>query len=420
MRSSFVFLLLALSAGACSSSTGTSADPEVVAATNLSDADKALLGSYELPLHNSNYPEGSFAPRLRVDFVASEKGVQAYLQSRNFFGIGLTQPTLELTSDKATMQFTVQGQSATLTVARKQSGAPGAAVLAGLRYGGDSPYEGEFGPDITAPELNSQGSNAPPWEPQLLLFSETLRPKDVVLPANGALAYTLAAIAGTPWVGGVEVRRALSSSWDAATTVTLGAIDAKDPSGNPLSGTGQLYFQPVGKAVTAYDFAKDGPAFPASVNRLVADCDNAPSCLRVSQGTKIGLRIAAGSRTLRVRFALRAGQFKGVPPKATVVLAGVVAPGDGSPTSALPKLEVTWTPEASPTATRAFATPYADLLIPLPKLDAETGITLQFDGEPRDAEATVPSTGPTPGNPSGSQTVEARHMVMIVQSARAE
>jgi hypothetical protein len=420
MRTSLAsLLLLTLAAAGCSSSTGatTAAEPEAAAAATLSEADRALLGSYEIPLRNVNFSEGSYSPRMRLDFVAGAKGVEAYLQSRNFYGLGLAHPAVVLTSDKATMEFALQGRAATLTIARKENGAPGAAVLVG--YNGTTPYQGDVGPDITPPELSSGGgSNAPPWEPTSLAFSETLRAKDVVLPANGDLAYSLQEVAGTPWVSAINLRRALSSTWDGHSSVTLAPIDAKDPSGNPLPSLRQLqvYFAPVGKAVTAYDFAKDNPAFPSVVNRLVADCDGASACLRLSQGAKIGLRIAAGSRTLRVRFALRAGQFKGVPPKTTVVLGGVVAPGDGSATSPLPKLEVTWTPEAAPTATRAFATAYADLVIPLPKVDAETGVTLQFDGEPRDEAPTTTN----PNQPPGVQTVEARHMVMLLQSARAE
>lgn len=420
MRTSLAsLLLLSLAAAGCSSSPDatTAAEPEAAAAATLSEADRALLGSYEIPLRNVNFPDGSYAPRMRVDFVAGAKGVEAYLQSRNFYGLGLAHPDVALTSDKATMEFALQGRAATLTISRRSNGAPGSAVLVG--YNGTTPYQGDVGPDITPPELQLEGaSNAPPWEPFSLRFSETVRAKDVTLPASAGLAYALQEVAGTPWVGGVSVRRALSSTWDGPTSVTIPAFEAKDPSGNALRNVGQLqaYFPAIGKAVTAYDFAKDNPAFPQVVNRLVSDCDGAPACLRVSQGAKIGLRIAAGSRTLRVRFALRAGQFKGVPPKSTVVLSGVVAPGDGSATSPLPKLEVTWTPEAAPTATRAFATAYADLLIPLPKIDAETGVTLQFDGEPR--EPAAPSANPNP-NP-GVQTVEARHMVMLLQSARAE
>ncbi len=417
--------LLSLSAAGCSSSTegATSSapapEPEAAAAATLSDADRALLGSYEIPLRSTSAGAGSYSQRMRLDFVAGAKGVEAYLQSTNFFGLGLARPEVTLTAEKALLEFTMQGRTARLTVARRENGAPGRAVFEG--YSGTTPYEGEVGPDITPPQITSQGGNAPPWEAQLVRFSETLRAKDVILPEGGPLAYSLSAIEGTPWIGGVGVRKALSSAWDGETAASLSGLTAKDPSGNSLKlQQRDVYFQPVGKAVTAYDFANDNPAFPQVVSRLASasDCDGAPSCIRVSQGAKLGLRIAAGSRAVRVRFALRAGQFKGVPPKSTVVLSGVVAPGDGSVTSPLPKLEVAWTPEAAPTATRAFATAYADLVIPLPKIDAETGITLQFDGEPRDPAPVVSGTTPTPSVPS--QTVEARHMVMLVRSARAE
>ncbi len=406
-------------AGCTTSTTPTASDPEVAAAAALPPDQQALLGSYEIPLVQSGRTGGSTSQRLRLDFVAGANGVEAYLQGN--YGLGLLHVPVVLTSDKATMVFPLQQGTATLIVARKEDGRPTVAVLDGL-YG--QTYEGTVGPDLTPPQLSSQQSSASaPWEPTYIGFSETLRAKDIVLPPNGALAYTLAPIDGTPWVGAVGVRRPLSTTWDVTTPLQLDAIDAKDPSGNPLSSRGnfQIGVLQVGKAVKAYDFAKDSPAFPQVVNRLVADCDaGAEACLRVSLGAKIGLRVAAGSRTLRLRYALRAGQFKDTAPKPTVLLTGVVAPGDGSATSALPKLEVSWAAIPSPTPTRAFATAYADLLIPLPKLEAETGISLTFGGEPRDTSTPGASTGPTPSNPTGTATVEARHMVLLLQSARAE
>jgi hypothetical protein len=131
----------------------------------------------------------------------------------------------------------------------------------------------------------------------------------------------------------------------------------------------------------------------------------------------MGLRIAAGSKNLKLRYALRAGQFEGVAPKSTVNLTLFLAPGDASPTSTTKPIEVTWTPVQNPTETRAFSTAFADLVIPLPKVEAETGITLYFDGEPRTTDVPVDGTQPFPGQ---LVTLKARHMVLLLQSATAE
>jgi hypothetical protein len=343
--------------------------------------------------------------------VAATGGVEAYVQS-NSFGIAFQRASLTLSAETATLTFSMYGTNVVLTVARSVDGRPGRAEL---KVSSSYVLEGELGPDTTKPSLSGGlGTATPPWQPNYIRFSETLRSKDITLPAPGEIAYTLAPVEGTPWIAFLGVRKPLSKDWDSAREIFVDGVTAKDPGGNDLEASRvRLSWPVVGAAVKAYDFSKDNPAFPQIVSRLITDCDaGAAACLRVSQGTSLGLRIAAGSKALRIRYALLAGPLNNVPPKSTVKLSGIIAPGDGSATTKPTDVEVVWTPSPTPTATKAFTTAYADLVIPLPKQDVETGISLQLDGEPREATPTSPS------NPGGVLSV--RQMVLVVQSARGE
>lgn len=411
----FVLCGALLPAG-CGSSSGSSQPPspeaaEAAAAAVLPADQQALLGSYEVPLRAASSSGGGSGNRLRIDFVAATGGVEAYVQS-NPFGIAFQRASLTLSTETATLTFSMYGNNVVLTVARSVDGRPGRAEL---KVSSSYVLEGELGPDTTKPSLSGGlGTATPPWQPNYIRFSETLRSKDITLPAPGEIAYTLAPIEGTPWIAFLGFRKPLSKDWDSAREIFVDGVTAKDPGGNDLEASRVRLSWPIlGAAVKAYDFSKDNPAFPQIVSRLITDCDTgATACLRVSQGTSLGLRIAAGSKALRIRYALLAGPLNNVPPKSTVKLSGIIAPGDGSETSKPADVEVVWTPSPNPTATKAFSTAYADLVIPLPKQDVETGISLQLDGEPRE---------PTPASPSNPGGVAAvRQMVLVVQSARAE
>ena len=235
------------------------------------------------------------------------------------------------------------------------------------------------------------------------------------LPVSGELAFSLVPIPDTPWIGALGYRKPLSSTWDTPQNTSgapsaIPGFSATDPSGNTLENRG-YYFStiPIGKATKAYDFATDVPAFPSQINRLVGDCDGAAACMRVSQGAKVGFRIAAGQKVLRLRYALRAGTFEGQAPKSTINLTALLAPGDGSEPVTTKPIEVVWTPTPNPTDTRAFATAFADLELPLPKVDAETGISVRFEGEPRENVAVDPKNPLSP--------IKARHMVLLVKNA---
>jgi hypothetical protein len=218
--------------------------------------------------------------------------------------------------------------------------------------------------------------------------------------------------AGTPWAFGLSYRLALSSSWD-ATSQTSFEVSVKDPSGNALTnGVVQIGTAPVPKARSRFDFAVDTPTYPAAAPRLLGDCEGATQCLRVSQGSKFGLRVAPGASKLRIRYALRAGTFEGTAPKTTVNLTAFVAPGDATEPVETKPLEVTWSTLPQATETRAFATGWADMIVTLPRPAAETGVTVRFDGEPREAVAADPNNPFAP--------VKARHMVMLVKEAVAE
>jgi hypothetical protein len=417
-------LALVLFAAACTTTTtDPSSDPASV--ENLTSDERSMLGSYELNV--SGTPGGGgFSARVRVDFVAYGGKLVSYVQGPGF-GIPFTKTSLSLASDRATLEFPVYTRTVTMTVARTTDGKPSSASISGSPYGGTQTYTGNMEADITAPSLSYQETIVAPWEVGSLPFSEAMLAKDIVLPVSGSAEYTLGAIPDSPWIGTLQVRRPLSSTWGngkpdpsgQGSVFALDGLSAKDPSGNALTESVRSYQTlQVGPAVRGYDFSKDTPAYPLQVNRLVTDCDaGAPACLRVSQGSKMGLRIAAGSKNLKLRYALRAGQFEGVAPKSTVNLTLFVAPGDASPTSTTKPIEVTWTPTPNPTETRAFATAYADLVIPLPKVEAETGITLYFDGEPRTTDVPVDGTQPFPGQ---VVTLKARHMVLLLQSATAE
>jgi hypothetical protein len=249
-----------------------------------------------------------------------------------------------------------------------------------------------------------------------LTFSEGLLEKDVKLPVSGEVAFSLVPIPDSPWVGALGYRKPLSSTWDApqntsGAPASIPGFSATDPSGNAIGTQNGFFLRtiPIGKATKAYDFETDVPAFPSQINRLVGDCDGAAACMRVSQGAKVGFRIAAGQKVLRLRYALRAGTFEGQAPKSTVNLTALLAPGDGSATVTTKPIEVVWTPTPNPNETRAFATAFADLEIPLPKVDAETGISLRFEGEPRENVAVDPKNPQSP--------IKARHMVLLVKNA---
>lgn len=403
----------------CSSTTAsTVADVNGAAAAPLPEAQQSLLGSFEADLQEPTSSYNRY--KVRVDLVNLGGSLAVFLQGPGY-GIPLTQATIESIDDtevKASLKFLAF--PATLVIKRKALGAtPEAMVLTVTTTYGTTvrtaSYAGLLGADDTPPSFTQQES-APPWEMSKVHFSEALLEKDIKLPVSNSLAMSLLPIPGTPWVGALGYRRPLSTSWDDKPNPSgppqQMVIDAKDPSGNAINGAFYINAMQIGKATKAYDFAVDSPAFPQVVNRLLGDCDGAPSCLRVSQGATIGLRVSPGNKALRIRYALRAGTFEGTAPKTTVNLTAFVAPGDGSATNETKPIEVTWSPTPTPTETRAFATAYADLVIPLPKVDAETGMTIRFDGEPR---VEVPTD---PQNPLS--TVKARHMVLLVKSAIAE
>lgn len=418
-------LALVLFAAACTTTTTTDPSSDPTSVENLTSDERAMLGSYELNV--SGTPGGGgFSARVRVDFVAYGGKLVSYVHGPGF-GIPFTKTSLALVADRATLEFPVYTRTATLTIARTTDGKPSSGSISGSPYGGTQTYMGNMEADITAPSLSYQETVVAPWEVGSLAFSEAMLAKDIVLPVSGSAEYTLGAIPDSPWIGTLQVRRPLSATWGSGkpdpsgqgSVYALDGLSAKDPSGNALAESVRSYQTlQVGPAVRGYDFSKDTPAYPSQVNRLVSDCDaGAPACLRVSQGSKMGLRIAAGSKNLKLRYALRAGQFEGVAPKSTVNLTLFVAPGDASPTSTTKPIEVTWTPTPNPTETRAFATAYADLVIPLPKVEAETGITLYFDGEPRTTDVPVDGAQSFPGQ---VVPLKARHMVLLLQSATAE
>ena len=418
-------LALVLFAAACTTSTTTDPSSDPTSVEKLTSDERAMLGSYELNLAGAS-GWGSDTSRLRVDFVAYGGKLVSYVHGPTL-GIPFTKTSLSLTSERATMEFPVYTRTVTLTVSRTSDGKPSSGALSGSPYGGTQTYTGNIEADITPPSISYQRDVVAPWESGALPFSEAMLAKDIALPVSGSAEYTLGAIPDSPWVGALLVRRPLSSTWGngkpdpsgQGSNFALDGLTAKDPSGNALTDSVRSYTTlQVGPAVRSYDFSKDTPAYPSVVNRLVSDCDaGAPACLRVSQGSKMGLRIAAGSKNLKLRYALRAGQFEGVAPKSTVNLTLFLAPGDASPTSTTKPIEVTWTPVQNPTETRAFTTAFADLVIPLPKVEAETGITLYFDGEPRTTDVPVDGTQPFPGQ---LVTLKARHMVLLLQSATAE
>lgn len=409
---------LVLGALGCSSSNTTAAgEADAQSATPLPSEQQSLLGTYEVELRSTRY-SGGIGQRTRVDLVNQGGELAVFLQGGGY-GIGFARAKIEeITEAQVTTSFEAYGRTTLFIIKRSAGGAPLSATLDSLD--GDD-REGTFSEDTTAPTLASSTPGLP-WEVTSVRFSEGLLAKDVKLPPSGETAFTLLPIADTPWVGAIGLRRPLSTTWDSSTTssakIPLSDIVATDPSGNTLdAGRGYVEARtlPVGKAMKAYDFSKDVPAYPPQASRLVGDCDGAASCLRLSQGSKIALRIAAGSRVVRLRYALRAGQFEGTAPAAKIALTAFVAPGDGSETKETAPVDVTWTAVPSPTETRAFATPFVDLEIALPRFEAETGISLRFDGEPRAAATPTPTT-PAPG----PQVVKARHMIMLLKSAVAE
>jgi len=409
-----LLVLLSLSGLACTSADATATGAAgAESAAPLPAGQESLLGSYEVRLKATPYGD---ATRTRVDFVNQNGTLGAFLQGRSY-AFGFVRLKVESVTDaEVTTSFTMRGQAATFTVRRTLEGKPALGVLtANLGF---AEQEGSFGADETAPELVSSEPGLP-WEISKVRLSEGLLPGDISINPSGETAFSLVPIANTPWIGAIGVRRPLSSSWDAIDgklpVVSLAGIGAADPSGNSLkSNRLEVRTLPIGRAVKGYDFSKDAPAYPPLPSRLVGDCDGAEACLRLSQGNKLGLRVAAGNKVLRVRYALRAGTFANTPPSGVVGISAFVAPGDGTEPKVIAAPDVSFSAVSAPTATRAFATPWLDLEIPLPREAAETGITLQFAGEPRDPSAAPPSTD-TP-NP----TVPARHMILLVKSAVAE
>lgn len=393
--------------------SGAAAEDQA-AAVPLSSSESSLLGSFETKLENTN--GGRF--EARVDFVNQGGKLALFLQGSRY-GFPFTRTTIESVTDtQVTASLTLNNQPASLVVNRSSVDGSAAAMVLTVSYGGPlgttRDYVGALGKDTTEPSF-TQSKVEVPWETSQLGFSEGLLEKDVKLPVSGELAFSLVPIPDTPWVGGLGYRKPLSSSWDtpqnnSGAPVPIPGFSAADPSGNTLENRGYSFSTiPVGKATKAYDFATDVPAFPSQINRLVGDCDGAAACMRVSQGGKVGFRIAAGQKVLRLRYALRAGTFEGQAPKSTVNLIAFLAPGDGSATATTKPIEVVWTPTPNPTDTRAFATAFADLEIPLPKVDAETGISLRFEGEPRENVAVDPKNPASP--------IKARHMVLLVKNA---
>ncbi len=400
--------------GCTTTPTSGAAAEDQAAAVPLSSSESSLLGSFETKLANTN--GGRF--EARVDFVNQGGKLALFLQGSRY-GFPFTRTIIESVTDtQVTASLTLNNQPASLVVNRSSVDGSAEAMVLTVSYGGPlgttRDYVGALGKDTTEPTF-TQSKTEVPWETSQIGFSEGLLEKDVKLPVSGELAFSLVPIADTPWIGALGYRKPLSSTWDTPQNTSgapsaIPGFSATDPSGNTLENRG-YYFStiPVGKATKAYDFATDAPAFPSQINRLVGDCDGAAACMRVSQGGKVGFRIAAGQKVLRLRYALRAGTFEGQAPKSTVNLIAFLAPGDGSATVTTKPIEVAWAPTPNPTDTRAFATAFADLEIPLPKVDAETGISLRFEGEPRENVAIDPKNPTSP--------IKARHMVLLVKNA---
>ena len=385
------------------------------AAVPLSSSESSLLGSFETKLENTN--GGRF--EARVDFVNQAGKLALFLQGSRY-GFPFTRTVIESVTDaQVKASLTLNNQPASLVVNRSSSDGSAASMVLTVSYGGPLGTSRDFlGPlekDTNGPSF-TQSKVEVPWETSQFGFSEGLLEKDVKLPVSGDVAFSLVPIPDSPWVGALGYRKPLSSTWDTPQNTSgspqpIPGFSATDPSGNAIENQRGYFLGtlPVGKATKAYDFATDVPAYPRQINRLVGDCDGASACMRVSQGSKVGFRIAAGQTVLRLRYALRAGTFEGQAPKSTVNLTAYLAPGDGSTPVTTKPIEVVWTPTPNPTDTRAFATAYADLEIPLPKVDAETGISLRFDGEPRPPVALDPTNPLSP--------IKARHMVLLVKNA---
>jgi hypothetical protein len=401
--------------GCTTTPTSVAAAEDQNATVPLSSSESSLLGSFETNLKNPN--GGRF--EARVDFVNQAGKLALFLQGSRY-GFPFTRTVVESVTDtQVTASLTLNSQPASLVVNRSSSDGSAATMVLTLSSGGplgtSRDYLGPLEKDTTDPSF-TQSKIEVPWEISQLGFSEGLLEKDVKLPVSGELAFSLVPIPDSPWVGAVGYRKPLSSTWDTPQNTSgspqaIPELSATDPSGNAIKNQRGYFLGtiPVGKATKAYDFATDVPAFPSQINRLVGDCDGAAACMRVSQGAKVGFRIAAGQKVLRLRYALRAGTFEGQAPKSTVNLTAFLAPGDGSAPVTTKPIEVVWTPTPNPTDMRAFGTAYSDLEIPLPKIDAETGISLRFDGEPRENVVVDPQNPLSP--------IKARHMVLLVKNA---
>ncbi|MBK8212150.1 MAG: hypothetical protein IPK71_00250 [Myxococcales bacterium] len=408
-------VLTLLGAGACTSETpnNAAAAADRASATPLPSDQASLLGSFEAPLRVESSPYGATRGRMRVDLVNQDGKLAVFLHGAAFYDSTLVRARVDsIDAGDVKGEVVLQRQPYTFTLARTPDGTPGSIALTGPGVP-PTTFQGPLEADTTEPTLAGRENASAPWEPGIVRFSEGVLPEDVRVTPNGTLdVRALAPAAGTPWAFGLSYRLALSSAWDTPSQASF-EVSVKDPTGNSLvNGTVQVGSAPLPKARSRFDFAVDTPTYPAVAPRLLGDCEGAAQCLRVSQGSKFGLRVAPGASKLRIRYALRAGSFEGTAPKTTVNLTAFVAPGDATEPVETKPLEVTWSTLPQATETRAFATGWADMIVTLPRPAAETGVTVRFDGEPREPVAADPNNPFAP--------VKARHMVMLVKEAVAE
>ena len=348
-----------------------------------------MLGSYHLLVTGTN-AAASGSGTLRLDLAKNEKGeLYAYLQDQPLRAppaIHRANAVLDASAltldwkdaDDAYASYRILrddgGRLGTLSGKRTVTAAGGVGVR-------EEEVSGKVTPDTESPRVFANSSeDVLTWEEARVSFSEGVYEKDLTLPEDPRFTVGIVPLPGTPWV--VGARLVAKTTWDDL-PLTLPGGARLDPAKNRGEDPFPLAFARVGKAVLAYDFDRDEPAWKSvCLDRSSGGCQG-PRCFVVTEGQRLGLRFQGGKSkfvldlvahtndategaTLRIPVSVRATPLGG---SATAVL-GVDVPftaGSDTPSKAM-----------------RFHTEPFELPVSLPS-GSEVGVTV---------ELATPKTGP--------------------------